>query len=228
MNYKIRKDCRLCSALLPGRPALSLCATPPANEFVSKDKISEKQGTFPLALFECESCGHVQLPYVVDPERLFKDYVYVSGTSPVFIKHFESYANSMIERFKLSSNNLVVDIGSNDGTLLNFFRQYDIHTLGVDPAEKIAKEASKNGIDTIVGFLTQKLAYEIVRSHGNASLVTANNVFAHTDNLAEFAKAVKVLIGNYGVFTFEVSYLVDVCEKHYLILSIMNIYLIIP
>ena len=101
---------------------LKLQSTPPANEFITKDQLNNDQNIFPLELYFCNSCKHVQLLDVVNPSILFEDYVYVSGTSPVFVNHFKEYANSIIKRFNPDKNFLVLDIGSNDGTLLKFFQ----------------------------------------------------------------------------------------------------------
>jgi hypothetical protein len=154
----------------------------------------------------------VQLQTVVDPKRLFKDYVYVSGTSPVFVKHFEAYANEVIDRFNLKKDDLVVEIGSNDGTLLKFFKQREIRVLGIDPAKDIASKANVEGIPTINDFFTTKLAADIRRQHGQATVILANNVFAHADDLFGISQGVAHLLHSNGVFVFEVSYLPDVLE----------------
>ena len=113
----------------------------------------------------------------------------------------------------LMAEDLVVDIGSNDGTLLRCFQESGFRVLGVDPAHEIAQQATEGGIETIKGFFTPALAREIRDHHGTAALVTANNVFAHIDDLAAVAEGVRVLLSPGGVFVFEVSYLVDVLEK---------------
>ncbi len=207
-----RADCRLC-----GRMGLqhvfSLQPTPPANAFVTADKKDEKQQTFPLDLYFCESCYHLQLRDVVDPAVLFENYVYVSGTSPVFIKHFEEYADEITKRFQPAAGGLVVDIGSNDGTLLRFFQKKGNKVLGIDPAKKIAAEASASGVETWPAFFDPALAKKIVAERGPAAVVTANNVFAHADDLKGFAEGVRELLAPDGVFVFEVSYLADVISK---------------
>src|SRR5277367_6609748 len=128
-----RKTCRLCGEEKLTL-VLELAPTPPANAFVSREELDKPQPTFPLDVFFCEDCRHVQLLDVVDPSVLFKNYVYVSGTSPAFVAHFESYARGILDRFKPAPGSLVVDIGSNDGTLLRFFQQAGMKVLGVDPA----------------------------------------------------------------------------------------------
>nr|WP_256367238.1 class I SAM-dependent methyltransferase [Magnetospirillum sp. UT-4] len=207
-----RTDCRLC-----GSEALSMVfalePTPPANAFVTEAMKGRPQQSFPLDVFYCECCGHLQLLDVVDPRELFEDYVYVSGTSPVFVKHFEDYAAEVIDRFRPEPGGLVVDIGSNDGTLLSFFRRAGFRVLGIDPAREIAARATEAGIETRCGFFTAGVASTIRAERGPAAVVTANNVFAHIDDLGGVADGVRDLLAPAGVFVFEVSYLADVIEK---------------
>ncbi len=190
----------------------ALTPTPPANAFVAEDQLDAKQLTFPLELFFCENCSHLQLLDVVDPAELFRNYVYVSGTSASFVKHFEDCAKSCIERFDVSPGNLVVDIGSNDGTLLGFFKNKNIEVLGIDPARSIALEATEKGIETWPEFFDQKIANRIKEKKGAASLITANNMFAHADDLSGITDNISSLLTPEGVFVFEVSYLGDVYE----------------
>lgn len=212
-DFRRRKGCTLCASTSL-RDVLSLAPTPPANEFVSTDELDATQTPIPLTLLLCETCGHVQLAEVVDPVRLFGKYVYVSGTSPVFVRHFAEYAEKAIQRFGLTSQSRIVEVGSNDGTLLRQFKDRGVpNVLGIDPAAEIAKTARESGIPTREAFFTPALAAEIRGAEGSADLITANNVFAHAEDLESFARAVHALLSDDGVFVFEVSYLVDVVEK---------------
>jgi SAM-dependent methyltransferase len=194
--------------------AFSLVPTPPANAFVSADRLGERQETFPLDLFFCEDCTHLQLLDVVDPSVLFEHYVYVSGTSPSFVRHFQQYADSVAALTGPLADKLVVDIGSNDGTLLRpFSERHDARVLGVDPARNLADAATEAGIKTIADFFTPTLAADIVAGYGEAAVVTANNVFAHIDDLGSVADGIRTLLAPDGIFVFEVSYLLDVVEK---------------
>lgn len=207
-----RSECRLCGSH-DLKEVLKLTPTPLANSLVPVSMLENEQPTFPLDVFLCVNCKHVQLLDVVDPRALYDNYVYVSGTSQVFVEHFKSYAEFMTRNYGGRGGSLVVDIGSNDGTLLDFFKGLGYRILGVDPAKKIAMNANKRGIPTIIEFFTEALAKKILVEHGTAAIVTANNVFAHSDDLGKFLDGVKILIGNKGVFSFEVSYLRDVLEK---------------
>src|SRR6185295_13089753 len=112
-----RETCRLCDSRAV-RLVMALGSTPPANAFLRKDQLTEPELSFPLDLFLCEDCGHLQLLDVVNPEVLFRNYVYVSSTSPSFVEHFRLYAEDMVKRYKVAPGSLVVEIGSNDGVLL--------------------------------------------------------------------------------------------------------------
>ncbi|MEQ8194580.1 MAG: class I SAM-dependent methyltransferase [Rhodospirillales bacterium] len=204
-----RTACRLCDSDRLSL-VLSLTPTPPANAFVAGQALGDAQQTFPLDVFFCEACAHVQLLDVVDPGVLFSDYVYVSGTSPVFVKHFEEYARTILDRFKPAPGSLVLDIGSNDGTLLEQFKKAGMNVLGIDPARGIARAATDRGIETLADFFSLPLAEKIREERGSAAVITANNVFAHADDLAGITNGIRRLLAPEGIFVFEVSYLADV------------------
>ncbi len=205
--------CRLCEGNNLDS-VLDLTPTPLANEFVASDLVEIDQPTFPLGLLFCEDCSHVQLKHVVNRNAMFTDYVYVSGTSKVFVNHFKNYAQQILNTFKPGKHSLVIDIGSNDGTLLKFFQDAEYKVLGVDPAENIAKLANDSGIETLIGFFDSKLAKDILLSKGKAEVILANNVFAHIDNLSDVTVGIRELLTEDGIFVFEVSYLKDVIEKN--------------
>ncbi len=207
-----RDSCRLCGGKTLDL-VLSLEPTPPANAFVTLAEADKEQARFPLDVFFCEDCFHVQLLDVLDPKVLFENYVYVSGTSPLFVKHFEDYAADVMARLSPRQSGLAVDIGSNDGTLLGFFKKAGMKVLGIDPARDIAEKATACGIETINDFFSASVAEKILANHGPAAVITANNVFAHIDDLAGISEGISSLLSDDGLFVFEVSYLVDVFEK---------------
>lgn len=207
-----RTTCRLCESKDLSL-VFSLTPTPPANALLSDEVLHNKEEYYPLDLFFCDHCRHLQLLDVVDPATLFENYVYVSGTSPVFVRHFESYAEDVVHRFRLKTGDLAVEIGSNDGTLLRFFKRAGMRTLGVDPAKKIAEIATASGLETWPEFFDQAVASRILKIHGPAAVVCANNVFAHTDDLKGMTQNIRDLLTPEGVFIFEASYLLDVYEK---------------
>ncbi len=194
-----------------------LTPTPPANAFVSAASSIAGQPLFPLDVYFCNKCTHVQLSDVVNPKLLFENYVYVSGTSPLFVQHFQKYAEELVKKFtfKPLSCQLAIDIGSNDGTLLEAFKGLGLSVLGIDPASDIAAAATRRGIETKAAFFSSALAAEIKSTWGRGALITANNVFAHADNLHDITQGIADLLAPNGVFVFEASYLVDVLEKHF-------------
>lgn len=212
-DYHHRSTCRLCGRSSLER-VLSLAPTPLANAFVAKDALTQAQPVYPLDVYFCGHCAHVQLLDVVDPSVLYRHYVYVSGTSPVFVRHFRDYAADITSRFRTPAGAFVVEIGSNDGTLLRCFKDLGMRVLGIDPAEEITRTVVASGIDAMVGFFTPQLAREIAATRGRAAVIAANNVMAHIDDLSGVMEGVRELLADDGVFVFEVSYLVDVIEKN--------------
>ena len=210
-HHHRRTTCRLCDGnnlelVVP------IAATPIADAYVPKEALGEVQDCYPLDLYMCRTCGHVQLLDVVDPAIIFRQYSYFSGRSGGIVKHFTEYSDSVIRKNSLPAGSLVVDIGSNDGTFLSMFKARGMRVLGIDPAENIAKAANASGIETWPEFFNAPIADKIRRERGAANVVTANNVFAHNDDLAGMADAVRSLLAADGVFVFEVSYLPDVID----------------
>lgn len=211
-DMRTRADCRLCGSRDLQR-IVSLGETPLANAFVSAADRAKTQERFPLDVYLCKGCSHVQLLDIVDPEVLFRDYVYVSSTSPVFVEHFRRYAQEMLRLTGIRQGSRVVEIGSNDGALLRFFQEAGMQVLGIDPARQIASDATRRGIETLPEFFDLALARTLKAQGWQASLVAANNVFAHADDLHTIVEGVAHLLTPDGVFVFEVSYLLDIFEK---------------
>jgi hypothetical protein len=212
VNFYKKKFCRLCRSdnLLN---VLELESSPLANAFVNKNDIGVTQDLLPLALDFCNTCKHVQLAHVVDPEVLYKNYLYVSGTSPSFVKHFADYAEDLWRTYNLDTSNFIVEFGSNDCSMLKFFRDKGSMVVGIDPAIKISKEASDAGFNILNGYFNLETAKELKQLYRKADLIIANNVMAHIDNIEDVINGVSYLLEDDGIFSFEVSYLLDVVEK---------------
>ncbi|GMV23545.1 MAG: methyltransferase [Acidimicrobiia bacterium] len=208
-----RTTCRMCEG--PNlSTVLSLTPTPPGNRFLTRAQLGETEPRYPLDLVLCRRCGHVQLKHVVDPRILYQNsYSYVSGTSPVFVRHLDDYAAHVIERFGLPQGALVVDIGSNDGTALRAFQARGMRVLGVDPAANIAERATATGIPTVSAFFGSELAKALRQEHGPAAFVTSHNACAHIDQLDDVFRGVATLLAPDGVFGCEVGYLLDVVQN---------------
>lgn len=194
---------------------LTFGPTPLANAFLEKEQIDKEEYFYPLDVYFCNNCKFLTLGHVVSPVLLFKDYVYVSSTSQVFINHFKMFARDVYSLFNLTQSSLVIDIGSNDGILLKPFKKLGTKVLGIEPASKIAKVARTVGVETIDKFFSVPLAKQIVGRYGKAKIATATNVFAHIDDLDEVIKGLDILLEDDGVFIMEVPYLVDFLEKRY-------------
>lgn len=191
---------------------LALPPCPPVDAFVTADRLGESQPNFPLDLFLCLKCGHAQLLDVVSPDILFGSYIYVTSSSPGLVEHFRSYAEELLGWLQPPAGALAVDIGSNDGTLLRFFKDASLRVVGVDPALEIGRRATAQGIETRTAFFGPEIAKQVREERGSATIVTANNVFAHTDDLGAMADGVRSLLADDGVFVFEVSYLLDMID----------------
>ncbi|MBU6152583.1 MAG: methyltransferase domain-containing protein, partial [Chloroflexi bacterium] len=209
-SYQIKDQCRLCDSL-DLNEVLSLTPTPLANSFRPTHEEAVGLERIPLALHQCGECWHTQLSVVVDANLLFREYLYVSGTSSVFRAHFREYARAIRSRLS-AAHPFVVDIGSNDGTLLSAFAEIGCQVQGVDPASALAQTASDQGIPTISGFFDHRVRDQILVDRGSADLVTANNVCANVDDLRGLVSNVAGLLKPSGLFVFEVSYLADVVE----------------
>lgn len=207
-----RDTCRLCESR-DLQLAVPLAASAIADAYLPAAQAASSRSRYPLDLYLCDACGHVQLLDVVNPNLLFGDYTYRTSSSLGLVEHFRKYADAVHALANPPDNSLAVEIGSNDGTLLRFFQAKGMRTLGVDPATKIAGEATASGIETLPQFFTSKLAASIAESHGQAAIVAANNVFAHADELGDIAAGVQQLLAPGGIFIFEVSYLVDIVDR---------------
>lgn len=204
MNYYVtREDCRLCKGQLT--VVLELPATPPANAYlVAKPAEGTSPTTFPLTVMECHDCGHAQLREVVDPKLLFTNYKYASGTSASFRKHFEDLSLEIWQR-----QPRVLEIGSNDGTLLRALGAKYITAVGIDPSTELAESGS---LTTVTGFFdAATLKKAEAMAGGPFDLLVANNVFAHIDDLkGVFELAHKAHI---GTVVFEVQYVEDLLNN---------------
>jgi len=211
--FTTRSSCRLC-----GSKNLELVVplgdSPVSEKYLTKENLLEKQDQVSLDLYFCLECTHVQLLAVVEPDFLWSDFTFKTANNPALVAHFKDIAQRIMNFNPIDKNDLIIDIGSNDGTLLRCFKDvgYD-NVLGVDPADEIANEATQNGIPTINAYMDKETANKIFKEHGKASVITANNVYAHVDDLSGMTNAIKAVLAEDGIFVFEVSYLLDVVEK---------------
>lgn len=206
------KKCRICSSRLPA-PFLSLGSMPAPNRFPAKEELKNNEPGYPLSVSVCSDCWLVQLQKVVPPQIMFKNYVYIPSTSTTMQAHFKKMSRTVTKKFNLKKQDLVLDIGSNDGTLLTFFKEQGLRVLGVDPASNLSLVARLKGIDTIEGFFNSNLAEKITKQFGHPKIITATNVLAHVSGLHDFVEGIKILIKKNGCFIAQFPYLVDLLEK---------------
>ncbi|MEQ2010406.1 MAG: class I SAM-dependent methyltransferase [Limisphaerales bacterium] len=204
-----RDDCRLCHSRNLDL-VLKLTPTPLADSYL---RTKEVQPSFPLDLYLCRECGFAQLLDVVQPQHIYLDYIYETVSSLGLVEHFDNYAAEVLGRIQPPPGALVIDVGSNDGTLLKSYQKRGMKVLGVDPAREIAARATAAGVETLAEFLTVPVARRIRQERGAAAIVSANNVIANIDDLDEIAAAIRELLAPDGVFVFESYYLGDLVQN---------------
>lgn len=184
---------------------LDLGEMPPANAFLKEEELHKPEPKFPLVVYFCNTCNLLQLLDVVSPEILFGEYDYLTSASKPLAEHFIKTANELVTRFNIKKDDLVLEIGGNDGVLLSAIKD-KCRVLNVEPAKNIAELSKNNGIDTLNRFFSEGVAEDILKKYGFAKLVVANNVLAHIDDMRGLFSGVKKLIGEDGVFVFEVHW----------------------
>jgi len=212
MSYYKRTLCRACDS---GRLRLflSLGRTPLANSFLRSSDDFAAEPQYPLDVYFCERCSLVQLLDVVDPEVLFGSYIYVTGTSDTMAAHNVEYAQTLVAFLGLKEDDLVIEVASNDGSLLKRFKTYGARTLGIEPAKNIAEMARAMGIETLAKFFNTSTAQEVRETYGPASVVIGNNVLAHVDETQDFLRGCKVMLGEGGLVVIEVPYISELIDR---------------
>ncbi len=190
---------------------LSLGEMPLANSFLKNDELDKKEPKFPLNACLCDNCGLVQLDYLVNPDIMYKDYIYFSSTSDLLQRHFSELAGEVSR--VLPKNAFVVEIASNDGIVLRNFKRLGMNVLGIEPATNIAKFANESGIETINDYWSSSLAENISSKKGEADVILANNVIGHVHDLHDFARGISILLKDSGIAVIQVQYLIDLIEK---------------
>lgn len=203
--------CRLCHSNSM-KLVVKLKPMPIGDAYLAKEHL-KNQGLFGMDLFICLDCGLAQLPEVVSPDVIYRPYIYRTSDSKGLVEHFRKYVETVFDKFKPPKGLLAIDIGSNDGTVLRFFKDKGMKVLGFDPAITIAQEATKSGIPTLPEFFNQATAIKTNQNHGKACVITANNVFANINNLDDFILGVKELLLPDGIFVFETGYVLDLLQK---------------
>ena len=204
----MKNYCRHCKEILT-KDIIDLGNQPPSNNYLLPEQLGEKEITYPLKVFICESCGLVQLPESLKPEELFtNNYAYFSSTSSSWCKHASNFVEDSIKELSLNGGSNVIEIASNDGYLLQYFKENNIPCLGIEPTAETAKESKRKGINTLEKFFTSKLAEELDK----ADLVIANNVAAHVPDINDFIKGIKLVLKDYGVASIEFPHILNLLK----------------
>lgn len=207
-----RDSCRACGRA-ELREFLDLGRQPLANAFLRSASEFAAEARYPLALYLCGHCGLVQLADVIDPEVLFRNYIYVTGTSETIAEHNRAYATTVGKLLGLGSRDLVVEAASNDGSLLTRFQELGVRVLGVEPAANIAELARSRGVPTESVFFGAAEAVRLREAHGPARAVLGNNVLAHVDDPRGFLAGARALLADDGLVVVEVPYLGEMIQR---------------
>jgi hypothetical protein len=202
----VSRACRFCGAPL-SEVFVDLGASPLANSYLEPEDLGRAEAFYPLLVHVCGVCLLVQLPEEERPEAIFSDYAYFSSYSDSWLLHAKTYAEAMIDRFGFNAGIQVIEIASNDGYLLRWFREKGIPVLGIEPAGNVAAAAEAAGIPTRVKFFGEATARELVAEGKRADLLVGNNVLAHVPGLNDFVKGLKILLAPSGVLTMEFPHL---------------------
>ena len=206
-------NCRFCETPLRHTFA-DLGMSPLSNSYLKPEDLQKMEPFYPLHVYICENCYLVQLPEFQSPEKIFRDYAYFSSYSETWLNHAKVYAQLMIDRFGFTTKSHVIEIASNDGYLLRYFKEKNIPVLGVEPAHNVAQVATAAGIPTMVKFFSVETAKELVNEGKQADLLVGNNVLAHVPDLNDFVEGMKIVLKPRGVITMEFPHLMRLMEEN--------------
>ena len=205
--------CRACNTPLR-HSFVDLGMSPLCESYLRAEQLNAMEPFYPLHAYVCDQCWLVQLQAYVSGEAIFSDYAYFSSYSDSWVLHARRYVDAMASRFGLDRSSMVIEVASNDGYLLQHVVAAGIPCLGIEPAANVAQVAIERGVPTEVHFLGEETATDIVKRHGRADLVAANNVFAHVPDLNDFTAGLAILLNPTGVLTIEVPHLVKLVEQN--------------
>lgn len=205
--------CRFC-----GHPLsctfVDLGMSPLSNRFLTAEQLNQAESFYPLHAYVCDRCFLAQLEVFETPKNIFDDYAYFSSYSDSWLEHARQFASRIEQRLGLNTSSQIIEIASNDGYLLQFFREKGLPVLGIEPAANVAKIAERNGVHTLSRFFGTQLARELTGQSVHADLLIANNVLAHVPDLNDFVLGMKQLLAPGGTITIEVPHLARLIEQN--------------
>lgn len=204
--------CNFCKTPLK-HLVVDLGMQPLCEDRIKPELLNQMEPHFPLKVYVCEKCFLVQVPESASPQVIYRDYGYYSSFSDSWLEHSRQYVNQVVNRFSIDRNNLVAEIASNDGYLLQYFAQKGIPVLGIDPSEAVAQYAIKEkGIRTEILFFGTETAKYLVKTYGQASLIIGNNILAHVPDINDFVEGMKLFLKPGGIITMEFPHLQRLIE----------------
>lgn len=207
-------NCRFCKNELTNE-FVDLGFSPPSNAYLKAEDLNRPETFFPLRIMVCEKCFLVQIDEFARHDDIFNsDYAYFSSFSTSWLAHAKSYTEMMIQRFGFNSKSQIIEIASNDGYLLQYFKEKNIPVLGIEPTANTAAAAKEKGIESVVDFFGVRLAKSLVKKNIKADLLLGNNVLAHVPDINDFVSGLKLLLKESGVITFEFPHLLQLIDKN--------------
>ena len=207
-------QCRFCKTELT-HVFIDLVNSPASNSFLTRAQLNEPEVFYPLKVFTCPSCFLVQLDEYKKSDAIFNsDYVYFSSFSTTWLDHSRRYTDKMVSRFGYGAGSKVIEIASNDGYLLQYFKEKDIPVLGIEPTANTARVAIEKGIETVVDFFGVRLASKLVADGIKADLLLGNNVLAHVPDIVDFVGGMKIILKDNGVITMEFPHLLALVNNN--------------
>ena len=205
--------CRFCGSELH-QVFVDLGMSPLANSYLTMADLQKMEPHYPLCIYICDRCYLAQLPVFETPEGIFTDYAYFSSYSDSWLRHAKAYTDLMIERFGYNQSNFVIELASNDGYLLQYFKEKSIPVLGIEPAKNVALAANEAGIPTLVKFFGTDTARELASENKYADLIIGNNVLAHVPGLNDFVNGMKIVLKKKGVITMEFPHMMRLVAEN--------------
>ena len=224
-------NCAFCHHPLT-HTVVDLGVGPLVDAYVKPEELQRMDPFLPLHVYVCDQCFLVQLPEAASPEQMFGDYPYFSSVSASWLQHAQRYVEAVTPRFGLNSQTQVIELASNDGYLLQYFKAKDIPILGIEPARNVAAVAQSRGIPTVAEFFGVATARKVLAQHGAAQLLLGNNVMAHVPDRNDFVAGMKILLAQGGVVTLEFPHLLrtlqgnqfdQIFHEHFSYLSLVTL-----